>query len=72
MGIEMITEEFSEMQERLKRGSHKAGYRYVTGELSKVQQELEDEVETDEDQEGGSDYTPSIRPSQERSRRRSI
>ncbi len=45
MGIEVITEEFSEMQERLKRGSHRAGYRDVTGELSKVQRELEDEVE---------------------------
>lgn len=88
MGIEVITEEFSEMQERLKRGSHRAGYRDVTGELSKIQQELEDEVEkegrdrgrprirfeegaeaigrreeAEEDHDRGSDYTPSIRPS---------
>ena len=40
MGIEVITEEFSEMQERLKRGSHRAGYRDVTEELAKVQKEL--------------------------------
>ena len=42
LGVEMISEEFEEMQERLKRSSHRAGYRDLTKEpLPEIQDESE-------------------------------
>ena len=49
MGVEILNEECTEMQERLKRSSHRAGYRDITGEEFP---EMEEEAAgQDEDQE---------------------
>ena len=52
LGVEVVAEDFSEMQERLKRGSHRAGYRDVTAdtpveevEEARVREEEEAEAE---------------------------
>ena len=56
LGIEIISEECEEMQERLKRSSHRAGYRDVTNEpfpeLEGEQQERRDEVEEEGENRG--------------------
>ena len=38
LGVEIIAEECEEMQERLKRSSHRAGYRDITGETWRMNQ----------------------------------
>ena len=46
LGAEIINEECEEMQERLKRSSHRAGYRDITGESMP---DMEDEVYADDE-----------------------
>ena len=49
MGIEIVNESVPEMQERLKRGSHQAGYRDITKEeVPEVEEEERGEGEEDE------------------------
>ena len=56
LGLEMVSEEFDEMQERLKRSSHRAGYRDVTADHPE-EEALEDEVE----KEGAERGRPRVR-----------
>ena len=46
LGAEIINEEFEEMQERLKRSLHRAGYRDIRGESMP---DMEDEVYADDE-----------------------
>ena len=53
LGVEVISEDFSEMQRRLKRNSHRAGYRDITTqEWPQVEEEEEDEVAVEGDARG--------------------
>lgn len=46
LGVEVVAENFSEMQERLKRSAHRSGYRDVTRGLPEEEEETpRDEVE---------------------------
>ena len=45
LGVEMVAEDFSEMQERLKRSAHRSGYRDVTGDLPEEEEPEVDDVE---------------------------
>ena len=55
LGVEVVAEDFSEMQERLKRGSHRAGYRDVTADTpaeEAVEIRGEDEVRREGEERG--------------------
>ena len=62
LGVEVVAEDFSEMQERLRRGSHRAGYRDVTGDQQptpedggvegEVKERREDEVQQEGEERG--------------------
>ena len=57
LGVEVVAEDFSEMQERLRRGSHKAGYRDITSEARPDEEEedtrgAEDEVTREGEERG--------------------
>ncbi len=76
LGVEVVAEDFSEMQERLRRGSHKAGYRDITTEAKPEEDETEKKGEDEVQREGEDrgrprarfeeqedrDYSPSIDP----------
>lgn len=56
LGVEVVAEDFSEMQERLRRGSHRAGYRDVSKEVPKevadAPEEAGDEVQLEGEERG--------------------
>eukprot|EP00435_Cladocopium_sp_Y103_P039402 s1944_g10.t1 len=52
MGVEIISEDFNEMQERLKRNSHRAGYRDITAQEWPQIDDEEDEVGAEGDARG--------------------
>ena len=45
LGVEVVAEDFSEMQERLRRGSHRAGYRDITTEEKPDDDDDDDDAE---------------------------
>ncbi len=45
LGVEVVAEDFSEMQERLRRGSHRAGYRDVSKDIPEDAKNLSQEEE---------------------------
>ena len=61
LGVEVIAEDFSEMQERLRRGSHRAGYRDVSKEVPNETAEAPEEVEDEVQQEGEERGRPRAR-----------
>lgn len=61
LGVEVIAEGFSEMQERLKRSAHRSGYRDVTGDLPEDVENPKDEV----DEEGRRRGIPRVRFAEE-------
>ena len=50
LGVEVVAEDFSEMQERLKRGSHRAGYRDVTADVPEDVEEIRSAEAREEDE----------------------
>lgn len=64
LGVEVVAEDFSEMQERLRRGSHRAGYRDVTGEARPEEEnaeEIEDRGRDEVQREGEDRGRPRVR-----------
>eukprot|EP00435_Cladocopium_sp_Y103_P043622 s1741_g12.t1 len=74
LGVEVVAEDFSEMQERLKRSSRHAGFRDVTADAEELQEENEVDQEGEErgrprvrfeDEIADEGYSPSFAPEAE-------